>query len=210
MPNNVNTAPGLPNGRHEHATDAPDRRGPPSSPTSPSQQLPSLREVDQLKQECHSTRTYVTKHELLTERIREQNVEVVRTVPWRVTEEADSPTAFSCSSTSRTPATAYLGTSRDDDIVPVISHQIQSNLADDQSFIRQSRGNGGLFIEDNPKDHHESVETRLDVEETLNSPTLVAVGPLDIAPDSFHFSNPSELALSIPYPTTIIEDATSL
>lgn len=50
----------------------------------------------------------------------------------------------------------------------------------------------------------------LDVYETQSSPTLVAIGPLDIVPDSFHFSNPSELALSIPYPTTIIEDAPSL
>lgn len=64
-----------------------------------------------------------------------------------------------------------------------------------------------MAIRDNPRDHHESVDMMLDVEETLSSPTLLAVSPLDIAPDSFHFSNPNELALSIPYPTTIMEDA---
>ncbi|KAL2283922.1 hypothetical protein FJTKL_09674 [Diaporthe vaccinii] len=104
-------------------------------------------------------------------------------------------------------ATAYLGTSRDADIVSVITNQIQSTLGDDQSFIGQSRGNDGLSIENKPKDHHGSVDITFDNEETLRSPTLVAVGPFDIAPDSFHFSDPSELALSIPYPTTIIEDA---
>lgn len=210
MPNDVNTAPGLPNGRHEHATDAPDRRGPPSPPISPSQRLPSLLEVDQLKQECHSTRTDVSKQELLTEQIQEQNVEVVCTVPWRVAEEADYPTAFSCSSTSRIPATADLGTSRDSDTVSVNSQRIQSTLGDDQSFIDQSRGNDGLSIKDDPKDHHGSVDITLDVQETLSSSTLVALGPLDIAPASFHFSNPNELALSIPYPTMIIEDTLSL
>lgn len=88
---------------------------PPSSPISPSQQLPSLLDVDQLKQECHSTRIStridVTEHELPTEQNSEQNVELVRAVPWRVAEEADYPTVFSCSSTSRMSATD-LGTSR--------------------------------------------------------------------------------------------------
>ncbi|KAG6367626.1 hypothetical protein INS49_001819 [Diaporthe citri] len=125
MPNDVNTAPRLPNGSHEHATDAPDRRG-------------------------------------------------------------------------------------DSNTVSVQSQQIQSTLGDNQSFAGKSRGNDGIPIEDSPRDHHEFVDVTPEVDETLSSRTLVAVGPLDIAPDSFHFSNPSELALRMPYPTTIIEDTLSL
>lgn len=61
-----------------------------------------------------------------------------------------------------------------------------------------------------PSDHHESVSLTLDIDETPNSPTLVAVGPLDIDPNSFHFSDPSELELPIPYPAMIVEETLSL
>lgn len=61
-----------------------------------------------------------------------------------------------------------------------------------------------------PSDHHESIPLTLDIDETPNFPTLVAVCPLDFDPDCFHFSNPSELGLSIPYPAMIVEESLSL
>lgn len=65
-------------------------------------------------------------------------------------------------------------------------------------------------ILNSPKDRHPSVYATIDFEKALDPPVLVALGPLDLAPVSFHFSDPIELALSIPYPTTIIEDTPDL
>lgn len=61
-----------------------------------------------------------------------------------------------------------------------------------------------------PSDHQESVSVTLELEETPNPPTLVAVDPLDIDPNCFHFSDSSELGLSIPYPAVIVEETLSL
>lgn len=81
---------------------------PPSSPNSPLQQLPSLLDVDQLRQQCHITRSNVTEDELVPQK----RVELVHAVPWKESEESDYPTVLSCSSTSRKSAPADLGTLR--------------------------------------------------------------------------------------------------
>lgn len=65
-------------------------------------------------------------------------------------------------------------------------------------------------ILDSPKDRHRSIYATIDFEKALDPPILVVVGPLDLAPVSFHFSDPIELALPIPYPTTIIENTPDL
>lgn len=76
--------------------------------------------------------------------------------------------------------------------------------------MEESHGDHGISIPDSPIDHLESVYVTLEIEETLNAQAFIAVSRIETALDSFHFSDPSELALSIPYPTTIVEDATSL
>lgn len=81
---------------------------PPSPPNSPLQQPPSLLDVDQLRQQCHITRSKVTEHQLVPQK----RVELVHAVPWKASEEADYPTVLSCYSTSRTSAPADLGTLR--------------------------------------------------------------------------------------------------
>lgn len=49
-----------------------------------------------------------------------------------------------------------------------------------------------------------------DVDRTSSSPTLVSVDPRDIFPELLYSPDPTELILSISYPTLIIEDALSL
>lgn len=63
-----------------------------------------------------------------------------------------------------------------------------------------------------PSDHYDSVSVTPDIDETPNSPTLIASAfvPLDIDPNLVHFSDPCELGLSIPYPPMIIERTSSL
>lgn len=192
MPKSTNKAPRLPNGSR-HATNAPDGRGSFTSPISPSQQLPSALEVNQLKQACHFKRSAVTENAL------PQNVGLVQVVPWRDVEESDYVIAFSCLSTSRLTVLAGFGPSNNSNTTWVDTQQAQDTI-----------GNDELFPTESPRAGHQSADKRAVVDEATHIPTIFTHGSLDVAFDHFFFSNPRKLPLSIPYPTTIIENTPSL